>query len=432
MRVAHIITRLIIGGAQENTILNCEDLIQDYGDEVLLLFGPTQGPEGSLVNRVRGDYLPVAASTEREVEGIRSCDSRTRQLWGTDEPSDALRPEVRPLGIPGGVPHKIIPAMQRAIHPMQDYRAYRQIGRALRDFKPDVVHTHSAKAGVLGRYAARKLGVPAIVHTIHGAPFGPWQGYAGRQLYRFFEKRAAGKCDAFISVADAMTDIMVQGHVAPPEKFTTIYSGMETEPFLRSASFRNEYRQRFGFLNKHIVIGKFARLFYLKGHEYVIEAAKQIVKRERNVRFLFVGDGLLTQTHAKAIADAGLSSYFVFTGLIPPEVIPAVFSSVDIIVHTSLREGLARVIPQAFLAGKPVVSYDVDGAREVVLDGETGFLLPPKDIDGLAERLIRLARDPALRRRFGEEGRRRFAAQFDHHYMTKRIREVYERLLNRH
>jgi glycosyltransferase involved in cell wall biosynthesis len=203
---------------------------------------------------------------------------------------------------------------------------------------------------------------------------------------------------------------------------------MEVEPFLESEKHRASTRREFGLSDSDMVIGKIARLFRLKGHEFVIAAAKSIIDRIPNAKFLFVGDGILAERHRREIARLGLENYFIFTGLVPPDRIPAMISAMDIVVHTSLREGLARVLPQALLSGKPVVSYDVDGAREVVLKGETGFLLPPKSVDGLADAVIRLAETPTLRAEMGKTGRERFAQQFDHHYMTKRIRMIYEKL----
>ncbi len=383
MRIVHVITRLILGGAQENTLLSCEDLMRIYGDEVLLVTGPPIGPEGSLLERARA----------------------------------------------GGVPTEVIPQLRRSIHPWRDLVSYRRIKHVLRDFRPDVVHTHSAKAGILGRAAATALGVPAVVHGVHGAPFHPYQGRMARAFFRACERWAAGRCHAFVSVADAMTDLMVQAGVAPREKFTTIYSGMEVEPFLQSDRRRQEARDELGYARQHVVVGKVARLFHLKGHEDVIRAARDVIASQPNLRFLLVGDGLLADRLRRQIAAAGLTDYFRFTGLVPPDRIPALVAAMDIVVHASLREGLARVLPQALIAGKPVVSYDVDGAREVVIPGATGYLIPPKDTAGLAEAIRRLAADSDLRERLGAEGRRRFTEVFRHERMTAQLRELYLRLL---
>ena len=383
MRIAHIITRLIVGGAQENTLLNCEDLIRRYGDDVLLVVGPTVGPEGTLMDRA------------------------------------------------AAMPHRILPNLVRQLDPRRDLLAYGEIKHTLREFRPDVVHTHSAKAGILGRAAAWSLGVPAIVHSVHGAPFYPYQNFLVREFYKRCERWAAKRCHAFISVADAMTDLMADAKIAPREMFTTVYSGMEVEPFLESETHRTAVRKEFGFGENDFIVGKIARLFPLKGHEFVIAAAPKIVAAIPNVRILFVGDGILTEKFRADTARLGLEKYFVFAGLIPPVRIPAMISAMDAVVHTSLREGLARVLPQSLLSGKPVVSYNIDGAREVVKNGKTGFLLPPRSVDELADAVIELAKSPELRNTMGRTGRKQFAEQFDYRYMTDRIRKIYERVSER-
>jgi glycosyltransferase involved in cell wall biosynthesis len=383
MRIAHVITRLILGGAQENTVLSCEDLMRVYGDDVLLVTGPPLGPEGSLLDRARA----------------------------------------------GGVPTAIISQLRRAIHPWRDAVSYVYLKRILRQFRPDVVHTHSAKAGILGRAAATALGVPAIVHGVHGAPFHPYQGRLARVFFRACECWAARRCHAFVSVADAMTELMVQAGVAPREKFTTIYSGMEVERFRDSARHRDRVRRELGYEPHHVVIGKVSRLFRLKGHADVIEAAREVVRSHQAVRFLFVGDGILLDRLRRQIAASGLEKHFRFTGLVPPERVPELVGAMDIVVHASLREGLARVLPQALIAGKPAVSYDIDGAREVVLPEVTGLLVRPRDVAQLGTALARLAADPALRERMGREGQGRFTEIFRHQRMTASLRDLYQRLL---
>lgn len=383
MRIAHVITRMIVGGAQENTLHTCEDLIREHGDEVLLITGPAAGPEGDLLTAGRGD----------------------------------------------DVPRSIVPSLRRAIHPVHDPRAYWQIKRRLRQYRPDVVHTHSAKGGLLGRLAAAALGVPAIVHTVHGAPFHDYQSRGARAFFRLCEKFAARRCHALISVADAMTDQLVEARVAPREMFTTIYSGMDVDPFLNADAARQETRRELGFDSDHVVVGKIARLFHLKGHEYLIEAAAPAVERFPKLRFLLIGDGILRAGLEAKIAAAGLTGFFRFTGLVDPQRIPALVGAMDALVHCSLREGLARALPQALIAGKPAISYDVDGAREVVIDGVTGYLLPPRSVGPLTEALVDVASNDQRRQQMGRTGRERFTEQFRHEFMTTRIRELYQRLL---
>lgn len=383
MRVAHIITRMIIGGAQENTLLNCLDLIRDHDDEVLLITGPALGPEGDLLSEGRAGELPI----------------------------------------------EMLPNLRRAIDPRRDWIASREIQRALQKFRPDVVHTHSAKGGLLGRRAAWKIGIPAIVHTVHGAPFHPYQPRPAREFFRRCERWASRRCHRMISVADAMTDLMVDADVAPREKFVTIYSGMDVDPFLQADSSRDEIRSKYGLKKEHVVIGKIARLFHLKGHNDLITAAKSVASKFPNVRFLLVGDGILREELKGRIDALGLSEHFIFTGLVPPAEVPGCIGAMDALVHTSYREGLARALPQALIAGRPVISYDVDGAREVTITGETGVLVPPKDTAALSEALIRLVANPDDRKRMGREGQSRFTDQFRHQTMTRRIRELYQELL---
>ena len=383
MRIAHVITRMIIGGAQENTLLNCLDLVREYDDDVLLITGPALGPEGDLLSQGRAGELPV----------------------------------------------QVLPSLRRAIHPKWDWLASRAIRNALAEFGPDVVHTHSAKGGLLGRHAAWKQNVPAVVHTIHGAPFHPYQSRLAREFFCRCERWASARCHRLISVADAMTDLMVESGVAPREKFITIYSGMDVEPFARAHEHRERTRQKYGFSSEHVVIGKIARLFHLKGHQDLITAAIPVVQRQPNVRFLLIGDGILRETLTQRIAELGLSEHFVFAGLVPPSDVPALIGGMDALVHASYREGLARALPQALIAGVPVVSYDVDGAREVAITGQTGILVPPQDISALSQALETLAVDDEMRRRMGREGQRRFTEQFDHRTMTARVREVYQQQL---
>ncbi|MEZ6133767.1 MAG: glycosyltransferase family 4 protein [Pirellulaceae bacterium] len=383
MRIAHIITRMIIGGAQENTLYNCLDLVQEHGDEVLLITGPTLGPEGKLLDEGRA----------------------------------------------GGLPLRIVDSLRREIALSRDRIAYVELKRIIREFSPQVVHTHSAKGGFLGRAAAWRCRVPLIVHTVHGAPFHPYQSPFARHFFIRLERWAARRCHHMISVADAMTDLMVTAKVAPREKFTTIYSGMDVEPFLQSDSLRATARRELGFDDSQIVFGKIARLFHLKGHEYLLQAAKAVVAKNPQCRFLLVGDGILRPQFEAELEAQGLTKFFHLTGLVPPERIPFYLSAMDGLVHTSLREGLARTLPQALIAGKPIISYDVDGAREVAIPGETGYLLPAKSIEPLSASILELAGDAELRDRLGQGGRARFSQRFDHRFMTQQIRRLYAQRL---
>lgn len=385
MRVTHVITRLIVGGAQENTVATVLGLRNKPGLEVELISGPTSGPEGSL------------------------------------ESSFAR--------IPGAL--TITPHLVRPVHPLQDCLALRDLTRLLRERKPDIVHTHSSKAGVLGRLAARRAGVPIIVHTIHGPSFGPFQGALANAVFTAAERRAARCTTHFVVVADAMKEQFLAAGIGRPEQFTRVFSGFPLEPFLQA---RNDLslRKRLGFAPDDFVVGKIARLFKLKGHEDLILAAPEIVRRCARVRFLVVGDGPQRERLESAIHTLGLEKHFVFTGLVPPGEIPGYVGIMDVLVHLSYREGIARALPQALAAARPVLAYDCDGAREVCLDNENGFLIPPGDRQRLIERLLRLARDASIRERLGRRGPELVKERFSVERMVNDLHTLYLRLAAPH
>jgi glycosyltransferase involved in cell wall biosynthesis len=382
MRIVHVITRLILGGAQENTLLTVEGLHHRHGDDVTLITGPAEGPEGDLFGRAEARGLKV----------------------------------------------ELMPELVRAVRPSTDLRAYRLLRRAFRRLRPEVVHTHSSKAGIVGRTAAWHERVPAVVHTVHGLPFGPSESPWKNRIYVALERSAARRCHAIVSVCDAMTEQSLAAGVGRPGQYQTVYSGMDVEAFLAPPRPRDEVRRELGLADDEVAFGTVARLFERKGHDDILAAAPAVLAANPRVRFVFIGDGVLRDRLIAETGRMGLRHAFHFVGLVPPGRIPELLGALDGVVHPSLREGLARALPQALLVGRPVVSYDVDGAREVVLP-ETGFLLRPRDTAGLAAAVLRLAADPALRDAMGREGRRRFAHQFRHETMTDQLRALYLRLL---
>jgi len=380
MRVLHVITRLIVGGAQENTIATVLGL-RRRGVDVRLLSGPTTGPEGSLE--------PVIASA-----GLLT----------------------------------LIPTLIRAIRPAADWRAYRDLLDLFRRDRPNLVHTHSGKAGLLGRLAAARAGVPHIVHSIHGPSFGSFQGAWPNLLFRAAERRAGRITTHFISVADAMTQQYLAAGIGRPEQYTTIRSGFDLEPFLNAQN-DPALRRQLGLRPDDFVVGKIARLFQLKGHDDLFAVAPELARAQPRLRFLFVGDGAWRGRFEQRATALGLRDRFLFTGLVPPAEVPRYVGVMDALVHLSRREGLPRSLPQAMAAGKPVVAYDCDGAREICRDGETGFLLRPGDLTALAARLQELAAQPALREQFGARGRSLVRDQFAVERMVRDIHELYLRLL---
>jgi glycosyltransferase involved in cell wall biosynthesis len=381
MRVTHIITRLVVGGAQENTVAAVLGLRQKPGVEVQLISGPTTGPEGSL---------------ESEFAGM---------------------PEILTR----------VPELVRPIHPLKDWLALRRLEKILREQKPDIVHTHSGKAGILGRLAAARAGVPVILHHIHGPSFGPFQGMLANWIFTAAERYAAGVTTHFVCSAQAMTRLYLAAGIGRPEMFTRIFSGFPVEPFANAAN-APALRSQLGLAPDAFVIGKIARLAPLKGHEDLFTAFQKLLPQFSRARLLLVGDGRLrTQLEARA-RTLGLADKVVFTGLVPPGEVPRYVGIMDCLAHLSAREALSRALPQALAAGKPVVSYDFDGADEICLDGETGFLVRTGDIATVTQRLLQLANDAPLREQLGRRGRQFVRENFAVEQMVDSLYTLYLKL----
>jgi glycosyltransferase involved in cell wall biosynthesis len=381
MRVTHVITRLIVGGAQENTMASVLGLRLKTGLEVNLISGPTRGPEGSL------------------------------------EPSVSCIPNLL----------TIVPELVRPVHPWNDWQALKRLAALFRTQQPDIVHTHSGKAGILGRLAARRVGVPIIVHTIHGPSFGGFQNPLANALFLAAERYAGKSTTHFVTVARAMTEQYLAAGIGRPMQYTRIRSGFPFELFC-SAKNDPDLRQRLGIGPGDIVVGKIARLFKLKGHDDLFAVAPQLVKRCPQMKFLLVGDGPWRNRFETLARARGLGDHFIFAGLVSPAEMPRYVAVMDALVHLSRREGLPRSLPQALAAARPVVAYDCDGAREICLENETGFLLPPGDLRLLMERLLQLARDGALRERLGRRGQQLVRQWFSVDRMVDELHALYLKL----
>lgn len=379
IRILHIITRMIVGGAQENTLLSVEGLNRLGQYEATLATGLETGPEGQLLTRARSTAPLVA-----------------------------------------------VPDLCRNVNLPRDLRSLIHLYRIIRDGKYHIVHTHSAKAGVLGRIAARLAGTPIIVHTLHGMAFHDYQSWWVNRLWRIVMKACARFTDHFISVSEVMKEKAISAGIAGRGKFTTIFSGMELDWFLRAHVDSLAVRRELGIPDDALVVGKIARFFPLKGHEQLLAAAPAIVRRHPDVRFLLIGNGILYNDFCAKARALGILDHFVFTGLVDRENIPRMVAAMDILVHTSLREGLARALVQALAMGKPCVAFDLDGAPEVVISGKTGYLVQPGDPEGLSESISTLLGDPAMRRRMGEEGRRLIDPAFRAETMVDQIAGVYQ------
>jgi glycosyltransferase involved in cell wall biosynthesis len=382
-RVAHIITRLILGGAQENTLYTVIGQQRDY--DVTLFIGVDDGTEGSLRDR-------AAAANVRLV---------------------------------------VVPSLVRPIQPFTDLRALFALARLLRKGRFDIVHTHSSKAGILGRIAARIAGVPVVVHTLHSLVFHEYQAAWKNSLYIWLKRRCAPITDLLISVNEQTTRGALEAGIGRPEQYLTIYSGIELDRFLsvRDRLDSAAAKRRVGIPPDAPVVGKVARLFPLKGHDQFLAVAVEVARLNPAAWFLLVGDGPLRHDLEQKVETLGLRGRTVFTGRVPPDEVPECLQAMDVVVHTSLREGIARVLPQAAAVGKPVVTFRLDGAPEVVKDGVSGYLVPALDTATLARRVAELLTDADRRESMGEAGRIFAERNFSVDHMVERINEQYARLL---
>ena len=385
MRVTHVITRLVVGGAQENTIASVLGLRKKPNVEVDLISGPTIGPEGSMESR------------------FADC------------------PELL----------TIVPSLVRPIHPWKDIQALRQLTRIFRRGAPDLVHTHSGKAGILGRLAAARARVPVIVHHIHGPSFGPFQGWLANQTFTAAERYAARVTTHFVCSASAMRRLYLSAGIGRSEMYTRVFSGFPVQPFLKAVN-DPILRAKWDIAPDAFVVGKIARLTPLKGHEELFAVAQALLPECPRARFLLVGGGALRAQLEKRARDLGLANKFIFTGLVAPDEVPRFVGIMDCLVHLSMREALSRALPQALAAGKPVVTYDFDGADEVCFNDKTGFLVQRGDVRTVADCLLRLADDSALRERLGRQGQQFVREHFTVEGMIDQLYALYLRLAPEH
>lgn len=421
MRILHISTRLILGGSQENTVLSCEHQARK-GHEVHLAFGPIYGPEGSFLDRV---------------QNFRTPDGRR-------------------------IITHLLPHMRREVHPWHDHFCFHgDLRRLLRDVKPDIVHTHSSKAGILGRWAAwreeslrghhayahdpydprsRPVDYLGIVHTIHGPPFMPVEGAGfarakirlNNAVYTFAERFAAKRCHVIVSVADAMTTQFLARGIGRPEQFTTIRSGIEIAPFLHAGpgQSRDDIRAALGLSPGDVLLGTVARLAQHKGHDDILDALAADFASRPSLKLLWVGDGWWRDRLVSRARQMGLDdSRLILPGLVSPDRIPGLMRAMDILVHPSSREGLPRTVPQAMLAGVCPVAYDCDGTGEICKDMQTGRLVPTGDRTALRAAILWAIDHPAERAALAARGHEECVNTFSAERMADQLETVYEQAI---
>ncbi len=388
VNVLHIITRMIVGGAQETAMLIADYLNHepDYAGQyrVEMICGPQTGTEGSLIEETRRRKIPLT----------------------------------------------ILPQLRREISPLNDLKTVWKLRQMMRntDGSPryQIVHTHSSKAGVLGRWAAALAGIPIIIHTVHGWSFHDQMSPVARQIYVALEKFAARFSQTMIAVtANDIDKGLVQG-IGRREDYCVIRSGVELDRFGHPQTPPAVIRQQLGIPADALVVGSVTRLSPQKAPLDLAASFSYIHKERPSTWFVIVGDGPLRPEVEASLAAAGIADRVILTGL--RRDVPELLAAFDVFVLSSLWEGLPRVLPQAMATGLPIVATRADGSAEAVIDGENGFLVEPGRPEALAEKALVLLADEGLRGRMGRNGRVR-APQFGARKMVRDVNQLYQAFL---
>ncbi len=379
-RIAHIITRLDWGGSAENTLLTVTHLDKSR-HEVTLIYGET---------------------VEGLEDQIKSAEGNGVQLIYLKE-------------------------LVRHIHPWLDTVALWKLYRLMKREKFDLVHTHSSKAGVLGRQAAILAGVRRIVHTPHGHVFYGYFGPFTNLLILWIERFLGRWTDRLITLTHRGREEHVARRILPPEKIVPIYSGIRLEIFQNFEPSKELQAKIFSGIPPGPRIGLGGRLVPVKGHRYLLEAVPRIVRDVPDARFLLAGDGPLRKELEKKCRELGINSSVFFLGS-QKDIRPFLYG-VDLIVLPSLNEGMGRILLEAQAMGKPVIGTSVGGIPEVIRGEETGLIIPPKDPEALAAAILQLLKDPGRRERMGQRAKEWVDQRFGVERMVEQAASVYEALL---
>jgi glycosyltransferase involved in cell wall biosynthesis len=374
LRIVHVITRLLNGGADENTVLSCNHAARE-GHDVVLVHG---------------------ADTHAEI--LAKVDPRVQVTSS--------------------------PSLVQPVTPAADIRALRELVRLFRGLRPDVVHTHTSKAGILGRIAARIAGIPVIVHGVHIVPF--WN--VGRQeaiIYKGLERAVASTTDAFIDVSPGVRGLCLEAGVGRTEQHHVIPSGFELERF-RSATPPADWCELLAVepdQPRPPVLIVLAALEQRKRHLELLAEFPRVVERFPDVRLILAGNGRLRTDVEARVASLGLGSNVVMTGFHPcPEELIAL---ADVCVLSSMREGLPRVIMQYLAGGRPVVASDLPGLDDVLVDGVNGVVTPAGEVGAVIDAVIDLLGDDVRRELLTRGAAATDLGEWDADRMGERVEAVY-------
>jgi glycosyltransferase involved in cell wall biosynthesis len=327
----------------------------------------------------------------------------------------------------------VVEDLVRDISPLKDLRALYRIYSFLKKNRYDIVHTHTAKGGIIGRTAARLAGVPLVVHTLHGTTFGSFLSGSRRRLYIALEKVTASWTDGIISVSQGLIDKYLGQKIGRPEQYRVVHSGFDVDRFFEAGCMsvpeKIRVKKELGLDPYDMVVVNVSRLEPRKGLKFFLESAVKIGRRFPQARFLIVGDGAYRGELEQEARRLGLNSSLIFTG--PRQDVEKIIAISDVFVLTSLWEGLPRVLIQSAAVGKPIVTFDVEGANEVVEDGRNGYIVPSKDVEALTDKVAYLLEDLERAEQMGMQGRSIVGDAWRVEKMLDGIEDLYEELMDK-
>ena len=376
IRIMHVITRMVKGGAQEN-VLDMTVRLDPKRFESILVTGPSEGPEGSL--------------EQKAVE--RGADLR-RIRW-----------------------------LVREISPVNDFRAVVSLIRLIRAEKPDIVYTHTSKAGIVGRIAARIARVKVIIHEPHGHIFTGYYGKFKSSIFVGLERWFGRYANRLVMLTENERTDHLHYRIAPEDKFITIHSGVDYVPMLNDNSELGALRTPLCIGRDAKVIGTLGRLVEVKGQIYLIDAMPAILSRVPNAHLVLIGSGPLQEELQCRATGLGVSANVHFAGY--RKDVTACLKDIDLFVLPSLNEGMGRVLVEAMVMRLPVVASDVCGIKDLVHDGRNGRLVPAEDPKAIAEAVTEILIDPDLARRMGDEGYSVVVPDYGVETMLDQIQRMY-------
>jgi len=386
-KIIHIITRLDMGGSAQNTLLTCRELSDTY--EMVLVHGP------SLESHM----------TDSEKRSVKKAIDEAKQ---------------------SGVRFICISWLLRRIHPAKDMRTLFFLIRLIAKEKPAIVHTHSSKAGILGRLAAKLAGVPIIIHTPHGHVFYGHFNPQASKIFLWIEKWFANLTDRIIALTEGEKQDYVNLAVGRPENLLTIHSGVDNRCYLSASVNVFEKKQSLGLLPNGLLIGFVGWLLPIKGPMHLLQAMPKVWKEHPDTSLVFVGKGNLDVDLRAVTLQFNAYGRVHFLGW--RDDIAEIMQIFDIFVLPSLNEGMGRVLVEAMAAGKPIVASKVGGIPDLVIDQETGLLVPPGDEQALAEAILRLANNPSEAKNMGAAGRL-YCHRFSLEAMIEKLDHLYAKLI---